>query len=120
MLKKVAYSDSSVEDPSWSGEGTLSEEETLNSDATDSDLSKLKHLCLSFFSTLSTLEIEHLNISKATPTVDTSVNTSPESLVRELDREGVNDVLVGSMFLDVPDQSKTTPRDCTKFLGILP
>jgi hypothetical protein len=31
MLRKEDYSDSLVEDPSWSGEGTSSEEEVMNS-----------------------------------------------------------------------------------------
>jgi hypothetical protein len=120
MLRKATYSDSPVEDPSWSGEGTSSEEEVMNTVVIDSDLGKLKHLCPSFFSTLSASEIVRLNLSMASPKVDISANTTPKSPIRELEREGDNIVLVGSTVLGVSDQSNNTPQDCIGDLGVLP
>jgi hypothetical protein len=60
MLRKTDYNEHPGEDPSWSGGGTSSEEETSNPTMDDSDLSKLKLLCPSFFSTLTSWEIDVL------------------------------------------------------------
>ena len=100
MHRKEDYSDSLVEEPSWSGQGTSLEEKVMNSIALDSNLGKLKHLCPSFLSTLSAYDIVCLNISMATAIVDIYAITILESPIRELEREGENFVLVGSMVLD--------------------
>jgi hypothetical protein len=120
LLRKVDHEDSPMEDPTRSGEGTLSKDEVLITNMMDSAIGKLNHLCPSFFSTIPALELVRLNISLAHPKMVKFASTTPESPIKESEREGDHYGCDGSTGLEAFDQSINITHDCIGDMRILP